>query len=54
MNQKAMNWGVSIKELDVVVSSVEINPVYLPSVSAKKQSKLMNDLKELLKSLGNN
>lgn len=43
-----MNWGVEDSELKAILDSIEISPVYLPSMKPEDKARKINELRELL------
>lgn len=43
-----MNWGVKDSELKAILDSIEIIPVYLPSMKPEDKARKINELRELL------
>jgi hypothetical protein len=48
MLKRALNWGVKDSELKAILDSIEISPVYLPSMKPEDKARKINELRELL------
>ena len=48
MLKKALDWGVDKPQLKAILDSIEISPVYLPSMKSEEKVKKIHELKEQL------